>query len=124
MLVLVLSLALIVACSPADRRPSAAEWVPRWEAVQALVPPLEEIPDPPDRERCHEVFVLVREEGRELLPSPDPAVDGPVREWVEVADSVFFQCPPHTPPIDSFAVGYEELRRLAAEVDAGLFLDD
>lgn len=117
------SLALSVlasGCAVSERRPSVVEWRPRWEAAQALVPPLEQVADPPDRELCTDVLVAIRATRGELLPTPDPSVDGPVQEWLEVAELVFFQCPPHTPPIEDFAAGYEEMGRLAAEVEAGL----
>lgn len=122
-LLLLLVLVVGVGCSTPQRRPSVEEWNRHWEAVQAAIPSLEEVSDPPSGALCTRGLVTVREARGDLLPTPDPAVDGPVEEWIQVAESVFFQCPPHTPPVDSFEAGYEEMQRFVAEVEAGLTLE-
>ncbi len=57
-----------------------------------------------------------------MTPSPDAALDGAVREWIQIAEMAFFECPPEGNEIDSMAKAYQELDRLEAEIETVLAL--
>jgi hypothetical protein len=121
-LVVVLVALSASACGTVSR-PSLEEWQPRWVAVQALVPSQGDLGDEPDRELCNQIHVAVREEARGLIPTPDPALDDAVRDWVKIAEATFFECPPRERELDGFGDAYNELARFAAEVDAVVLID-
>ncbi len=104
-------------------RPSLEEWQPRWVEVQALVPSQDDLGDEPDRELCNQIHVAIREESRGLVPTPDPALDDAVRDWVKIAETTFFECPPRERELDGFDDAYRELARFAAEVEAVVRID-
>lgn len=58
-----------------------------------------------------------------LFPTPDPALDPVVEEWVRVAEDAFFECPPSSASIPDLASAYAELQRLEAEVEVVLRID-
>ena len=110
---------LIVGCSGTDR-PSASEWEPTWSAAVATLPALEQLGDPPSTEQCGEALGQLREIRPALDPTPDPALDAVVHEWVQVAEDAMFECPPSSAELSDFAMAYGELARLQAEVDVVL----
>lgn len=118
MLVVVL-LALLSACSGPER-PDAANWLPHWDEEIAVIPPQDDLGDPPDKALCQDTLAMVREENEDLLPSPSVTVDDLVTEWIEVAEAAFFDCPPEGEDIDSFDAAYEELARIQESVETAL----
>ncbi len=118
---LALGLALL-ACGNGGR-PSVAEWQPQWERVTATIPSPTELGDPPNVDVCRSVLGIIRSERETLFPTPDPALDPVVEEWVRVAEDAFFECPPSRAGIPDMAGAYAELRRLEAEVDVVLRID-
>lgn len=54
----------------------------------------------------------------DLVPTPDPALDEVVDDWVRLAEDAFFECPPASNQVPDFATAYAELRKLQAEVGA------
>jgi len=101
------------ACS--SNRPTASEWESDWNAVVSLIPDESLLDDDPTGV-CQEVLVSLREQKETLFPSPDELLDETVRQWLEVAEGMFFDCPPP----NGFSESYAQLDELAAEVDAGL----
>lgn len=112
-------LVVVGACGNASR-PSAAEWIPRWETIVASLPPLESIGTPPSEELCQETLGVLRTDQGHLIPSPDPAIDDVVQQWVQVAENAFFECPPSSEDVPDMAAAYDELSRLEAEVNVAL----
>lgn len=120
--VVVLASAVAVAlagCS--EPRAEDPLWGAEWDAVVALVPDLTEITaldDPSDR--CADVLGDLREARPLLAAAPEPALDGPVTTWFDVAETTFFECPPDGEQINGFGEAYSEMERLEAEIDAVL----
>ncbi len=102
-----------------DDRPTDAEWAERWELERAAYPAADELLAGGD-EFCGELLGRLRDDLDALLPTPAPALDGPVREWRDHAETIAFEC--HDDP-DVLAAELDELDVLAAEVDAGLAAD-
>lgn len=116
------ALVLLAACGGADR-PSVAEWQPVWDGAIAAIPTAEELGEPPDRAICSGTLGFLRSTEGDLLPTPDDAIDEPVREWFEVAKNAFFECPPTSSPNPGMDYAYGQLARLEAEVAAVVAID-
>ena len=106
----------VLSCSPANVEPDAATWLEKWDGIVATVPDLATLAPEPDPEFCQSVLSELRTESEDLLPSPNPAVDALARDWVELAEGSFFECPPDGEEIGSFAEAYEEMERLEEAV--------
>ena len=119
-LILTIALSAVLgACADAGR-PSAAEWESAWESFSASIPAEESLGDPPTRDECAEALAALRTSSADMTPSPDAALDGAVREWIQIAEMAFFECPPEGNEIDSMAKAYQELDRLEAEIETVL----
>ncbi len=113
---------LLGACGE-QTRPTVAQWQPKWQAVRASVPEQPAAGDQPEAAMCNETLGTLRTMRPDLSPTPDRAIDEAVREWFQIAEDAFFECPPRSGPIESFADAYAELLRLEAEIDLVLELD-
>lgn len=113
---------LLGACGGGNR-PSVAEWEPVWEGFLVEIPAIAELGDPPDRDICSNSLGYVRSSEGDLLPTPDRVIDQAVREWITVADSTFFECPPSSSAIPGLEFAYGQLTRIEAEIDAVLAID-
>jgi len=103
-------------------RPTVGEWQPTWTSLVQAIPTQAELGDPADMDLCATTLGLLRERAPDLSPTPDMSADDAVADWLSIAETAFFECPPSSGEITSFAVAYEELRRLESEVNAGLGL--
>lgn len=112
-LLLVLALGA-TACGDDDGRPAAADWEPTWVAAQAELPEPAELDDGADV--CDEALGALRASREELLPGPSRAVDERVGEWVARAEGLMLDCPGGRERSE----GFDDLRVLAAEIDAAL----
>lgn len=110
---------LAAGCSSADR-PTIDEWQPTWNRIVGDFPTIDELGDPPDRDACEAALVELRTSVVDLQPTPDRALDEPVRSWVELAEEIVFDCPPSSSAIPSLEYAYGELALFEAEVDAVL----
>jgi len=108
--------ASFVACS-SDPRPGNAEWLPKWDAIVAVVPQESEIGDPPDEQVCQDTLSALRTQNEGLLPSPNTAIDDLVADWTAIAEAAFFECPPEG---GSFSEAYDELTTLENSIDTAL----
>lgn len=99
-----------------DDRPSDAAWSVIWDGERGLVPTEAEL-TAGGRELCDELVGLYRERFDDLVPTPSEGLDDAVDAWTEQAEQIAFECP--TDP-EILAAEYEALRRLEAEIDAGL----
>jgi hypothetical protein len=113
---------LAVGCSSAER-PSVTEWQPTWDRIVGSFPTIDELGDPPDTTICNETLVALRTTSGDLQPTPDRALDDPVRSWVELAEEIVFDCPPGSSAIPSLEYAYDELTLLEAEVDGALSVE-
>ncbi len=111
---------IFVAC--AEQRPSVAEWQSSWDTIRAQIPAESDLADPPDRDLCAQTLGAIRTDAPSLTPTPDLSSDDAVADWLSIAEAAFFECPPDSGEITSFAVAYEELRRLEREVDVAIGL--
>lgn len=112
---------LLGACAD-QTRPTVAEWQPKWQAVLASVPEQPGVGEVPDA-LCTETLGALRTLRPDLTPTPGLAIDDAVQEWFQIAEDAFFECPPRSEVIGSFADAYSELLRLEAEVDLVLGFD-
>lgn len=99
-----------------DDRPSDADWALTWERERALVPTIDELVAG-GRPLCDGLVGEYRETMPRLTPTPSPALDDAVEEWVEEAESLVFECPSDTGEI---ATRLADLEVLTTEIDAGL----
>lgn len=113
--------ALIVAagCSGSGR-PTPETWLPEWAIAMAVVPSESDLGSAPTRDVCNTILGGLREARPSVEPTPYDALDAPVDSWFEVAEAMFFECPPHEAGLEGFSEGYEELAAFEAEVDAAI----
>lgn len=102
----------LIACG-GDDRPSLAGWEIEWRAIEAQVPT--EVAAL-DQAACEQLLGDLRTTREEVVPTPVEALDAAVTEWIDVAEALAFDCEQHPDP----AAAVEELRVLAAEIDAGV----
>jgi len=122
LLILVAAIALI-ASACASSRPSVDEWQPTWDRAVTGIPEQSTVGENPPRTLCDATLVHLREIRPDLSPTPDLAVDDTVRDWIDVAEAAFFECPPASQQVASFAEAYKIMARLQAEVDLVLDMD-
>jgi hypothetical protein len=115
--------AVILAACGGEEAPSLEDWKQEWLAFRDLVPTQQELGPSPTQEQCDEILVAIRQRAPELVPAPDPTLEGAVKDWIVIAENMFFECPPVAPPIGSFEEGYQELERFEAQVAIVLELD-
>lgn len=116
---LALLLVVVVGCS-SDDRPDAAIWLRSWNAIVSIVPEQADIGDPPDQSMCQNTLAAIRERSDGLLPTPSATVDGLAQEWVSIAETAFFECPPEEDGLETFDAVYDELRRVEESVQTSL----
>ena len=112
--------ALTLASCADNGRPDLDQWVTDWAEMTATVPTIARLGSPPDRELCSHILGQIREGQKDLVPTPDLALDLVVREWFTVAEDAMFECPPSSSQFPSLEYAYRELARLEAEVDSVL----
>lgn len=119
-LMLVVSTMLILGLSACSGgRPTFAEWLPFWTHTIGSIPGEDFVSSDTSQEVCEQTLADLRIHQGSLLPTPDEAIDATVRDWIDVAEQVFFECP----PIGGFSDSFAELRRLEAEIDVVIELD-
>ncbi len=119
-----LAVTIFVGSSCSEARPTVPEWEPVWDRVTAALPNEAAIGiGDPSLPTCTEILAFLRNNRAALLPTPDVAIDDAVTQWVEIAEGAFFECPPHSGQIGSFAEAYAELDRLRAEIELVLEMD-
>lgn len=111
----VLTVGLLAGCGD-DDRPSDAAWSAIWDGERGLVPTEAEL-IAGGRELCDELVGLYRERFDDLTPTPSAGLDDAVDAWTDQAEQIAFECPDDP---DVLAAEYEALRRLEAEIDAGI----
>ncbi len=104
-------------------RPSVAEWQPAWEGIVDDVHAISVLGQPPDHSTCNHVLGNLRSSRGQLFPTPDPAIDNTVTEWLRVAEHALFECPTSPEEIPDMTDSYAELVRLEAEVEVVLAID-
>ena len=113
----------LVLTSCAKTRPTVEDWQPTWDRIAAAVPSESTIGENPSRTACSETLAFLRSNRADLFPTPDVAIDHTVTDWVEIAESAFFECPPKNAQVGSFAEAYGELLRLEREIESVLEMD-
>ena len=113
---------LLTGCGGTSR-PSVAEWQPAWEGIVGDVRSISATGQPPDHSTCNHVLGNLRSSRGQLFPTPDPAIDNTVTEWLRVAEHAMFECPTSTEEIPDMTDSYAELVRLEAEVEVVLAID-
>lgn len=113
------ALVLVVGCS-SENRPDAATWMRSWNAITSIIPDQTDIGAPPNESICRTTLAAVREGRAGLLPTPSVTVDDLANEWVAIAETAFFECPPEGQDLDSFEAAYRELTRVEDSVETAL----
>jgi len=113
---------LLLASCGLGSRPSVAEWQPAWTAVTEAIPTQAQLGDPADKDMCATTLGVIRENAPDLSPTPDLSTDDAVSDWLSIAETTFFECPPDTGEISSLSVAYEEMDRLTSDVNNALGL--
>jgi hypothetical protein len=114
--------ALALASCADSGRPDMDDWAGNWAELTAAVPTVTQLGSPPDRSLCSRTLGQIRAGQRDLIPTPDLALDPVVREWFTVAEDAMFECPPSSSQFPDFEYSYQELARLEAEIEAVLAL--
>lgn len=112
-------LVAVVAASCSPPRPTVGDWEGLWNDLRAEVPADVTAAEALTVEECQDLLGTLREEGSDLLPSPDEVVDDAYTDWFEKAEAMFFECP----PIEGWESAYQTLVRLEAEIDTVLRID-
>lgn len=120
---LVVALALLVGACGDQSRPTVASWQPQWQQVVASIPEESALGESPADDVCTGVLATLRDRRPPLTPTPDLAIDDAVQEWFQIAEDAFFECPPRSELIGSFADAYREMSRLEAEINLVLNLN-
>jgi hypothetical protein len=116
---LLVAMLILMGCASADR-PDPATWRQSWMRMIALIPELEDLGSPPEQEICQEILADVRDGTSSLLPAPSTTVDDLVAEWVSVAETAFFECPPREHDFQSLDDVYAELDRIEESIETAL----
>lgn len=119
---LVAATALVLASCSATR-PTVEEWQPTWDQLLAAVPSESVIGENPPKSICDETLAFLRSNQARLFPTPDPAIDDSVRDWVGIAEDAFFECPPRNEHVGSFTEAYALLARFESEIESVLEMD-
>lgn len=110
---------LFVACG-SEERPSPADWTQSWQELVDAIPQPAELGDPPAESLCQSTLADIRRLNEELRPTPSVTIDELAGEWVSIAETAFFECPPREGDVDSFEDAYRELGRVEDLVRAAL----
>ena len=122
-IVVAIAVFAIALASCATSRPTVEEWQPLWDRVVTGIPTESTTGENPSRELCDETLAFLRDSRPELSPTADLAVDDTVKDWFDIAEDAFFECPPRSQQVGSFSHAYTLLARLQAEVDLVLDMD-
>lgn len=98
--------------------PTLAEWEQGWRETYAALPDLQELAVEEPGPVCEDALGMIRTAAAEWAEAPNDDLRDAFVAWSEYAESVFFECPPHDGTGPGFAAAYEEIDRLAAEIDA------
>lgn len=118
-----LAAAALVLASCSTVRPTAEEWQPTWDQALAAIPSESVVGENPSKAICDKTLASLRINRARLFPTPDLAIDDTVRDWVDIAEDAFFECPPRNERVGSFAQAYGLLRRFQSEIESVLEMD-
>jgi len=113
------ALAAAMGCQGSGR-PSVEQWRPLWLDAQTAVPARARLDGTEDRTLCDHALSELRAERLSVLPAPSQDLDRAVTAWLELAEDMMFDCPDRGGPYAGFDAGYQELARLAQQVDVVL----
>jgi hypothetical protein len=99
------------------------EWQQDWQLIVDAIPSESAIGENPTRAICNETLGILRSNRASLFPTPDLAIDDTVRDWIDIAEDAFFECPPNNERVRGFPEMYQLLRRFQGEVDLVLEMD-
>lgn len=106
---------LTAACSD---NPDLADWEQGWRDTYAALPTLADVSVDDPTSICSETVGMLREATAKYTDAPNADLGEAFLEWSQYAESVYFECPPHDETGPGFEQAYEEMHRLAAEIDA------
>jgi hypothetical protein len=116
LLAVVLVLAMLVPSCSDD--PSLADWESSWQQIQQALPPLSTVMGGEPGEICSATVGALREAAADLITAPNQDLATAFLTWSDFTEGVFFECPPTGGAHAGFEASYEEIARLAIEVDA------
>ena len=94
------------------------EWASEWAEVQASLPSLDEMLDLEDHDTCSATVGVLRQAAADLQTAPNEDLSKALLDWTDFAEGVFFDCPLQHGSHAGWEPAYEEMARLASEVDA------
>jgi hypothetical protein len=122
--VLAMSIAVAVAIGSGGcerpERPGVEAWEAAWQHTAALLPDATAFRDGDPRVRCDETLAALRSARKGILPTPDAALDGAVRQWFDLAESAVYDCDPTEGAAGTFEERLSETKILRDEVRAAL----
>lgn len=110
---------ILTGCTSADR-PDLGIWRQSWEQMTAVVPEREALGTLPRQEICQEVLADLRDGTSTVVPAPSNTVEDLVHEWISVAETAFFECPPREHDFESMDDAYAELDRIEESIETAL----
>ena len=116
LLVAVLTLAMLLPACSDD--PTLGGWERTWQETVAAVPPLPDIMVEDPGPICSSTLGMLREAAADLITAPNPDLARAFLAWSGFTESVFFECPPSSGRYAGFEASYQEMARLATEVEA------
>jgi hypothetical protein len=100
---------------------STDQWRDDWQALLDEIPPLEVLVSAdPDSLRviCDGALGNLRTAVVDMENAPSQHIEDAALNYLEFAETVFFECPIHRGDYSGFEEAYEEMHRLAAAVGA------
>jgi hypothetical protein len=94
------------------------EWSAGWAAARASVPPLDVLQSQARDQACSTALGDTRQWVADLEHAPNMDIGDAFLDWAEFAEAIFQECPINSGPYAGFEASYQELHRLAAEVEA------
>lgn len=114
--VILVTAALVASACGGD--PSVDDWAQGWAEARADIPPLEVLQGDGHEEVCSTALGDIRQWVADLERAPNMAIGDAFLDWAEFAEAIFQECPINSGPHAGFDASYEELHRLASEVEA------
>ena len=113
-----MAVCLVLATTSCSEDLSLDEWESVWQDTNANLPSLSDVTTADPLEVCSSALGSVRQAASDLIAAPNEDLAEAFLRWSDFAESVYFKCPPTGGNHAGFEGGYEEMARLAAEIEA------
>ncbi len=120
-LVAICSVVALLLAGCTSSQPSIDQWRADWQALLDEIPPLEALVSAEAdglRVICDGALGDLRTAVVDMENAPSQHIEDAALNYLEFAETVFFECPIHRGDYSGFEAAYQEMHRLAAAVDA------